>query len=209
MATTCDDILTSVCEYYAEKVRRHGAIAEGVDWNSRKAQYVRFDQLLRLCEPDKVFTLNDYGCGYGALASYMRDRGYSFHYRGFDISPEMIARAREVHENASNCIFFTEAHSLTPADYTVASGIFNVKLDTSENNWTAYVFDTLDRLAAVSRRGFGFNALTAYADRRYRRPDLYYADPTFLFDHCIRRYSRQTALLHDYGLYDFTILVKL
>ena len=40
------------------------------------------------------------------------------------------------------------------------------------------------------------------------RPDLYYADPCRLFDHCKRRYSRHVALLHDYGLYEFTILVR-
>ena len=37
---------------------------------------------------------------------------------------------------------------------------------------------------------------------------LYYADPGRLFDLCKRRYSRNIALLHDYGLYEFTILVR-
>ena len=40
------------------------------------------------------------------------------------------------------------------------------------------------------------------------RPDLYYADPCFLFDYCQRRYSRWVAVLHDYGLYEFTIVVR-
>jgi len=29
-----------------------------------------------------------------------------------------------------------------------------------------------------------------------------------LFDYCKRTYSRDVALLHDYGLYEFTILVR-
>jgi hypothetical protein len=37
---------------------------------------------------------------------------------------------------------------------------------------------------------------------------LYYADPCALFDLCKRRYSKHVALLHDYGLYEFTILVR-
>jgi hypothetical protein len=37
---------------------------------------------------------------------------------------------------------------------------------------------------------------------------LYYADPRVLFDHCKTRYSKNVALLHDYGLYEFTILVR-
>ena len=37
---------------------------------------------------------------------------------------------------------------------------------------------------------------------------LYYADPCALFDRCKRCYSRNVALLHDYDLYEFTILVR-
>ena len=40
------------------------------------------------------------------------------------------------------------------------------------------------------------------------RADLYYGDPCFFFDHCKTRYSKQVGLLHDYGLYEFTILVR-
>ena len=54
----------------------------------------------------------------------------------------------------------------------------------------------------VWSEGFG------YADAERKRPDLYYADPLALFDHCKRRYSREVALLHDYGLYEFTMIVR-
>jgi hypothetical protein len=57
-------------------------------------------------------------------------------------------------------------------------------------------------------RGFAFNCLTAYSDQDKMRPDLHYADPCELFDICKRKYSRNVALLHDYGLYEFTILVR-
>jgi hypothetical protein len=61
---------------------------------------------------------------------------------------------------------------------------------------------------SLSRAGFAFNALTKYSDAEFMRPDLYYADPLFLFDHCKCRYSKFVALLHDYPLYEFTILVR-
>jgi hypothetical protein len=50
--------------------------------------------------------------------------------------------------------------------------------------------------------------LTSYADREKQRSDLYYADPMFFFDYCKRRFSPRIALLHDYPLYEFTILVR-
>jgi hypothetical protein len=94
------------------------------------------------------------------------------------------------------------------ADYGVASGIFNVALDQERVAWEHYVIDTLDAMHAATKLGFAFNCLTSYSDAEYRRPHLYYGDPRFFFDHCKRRYSRQVALLHDYGLYEFTIIVR-
>jgi hypothetical protein len=66
----------------------------------------------------------------------------------------------------------------------------------------------LDNIDRLSRRGFSSNFLTKYSDEDKMRNDLYYADPLFLFDYCKRKFSRNVALLHDYGLYDFTILVR-
>ena len=53
-----------------------------------------------------------------------------------------------------------------------------------------------------------YNLLTKYSDKEFMQSYLYYADPCALFDLCKRRYSRHVALLHDYGLYEFTILVR-
>ena len=40
------------------------------------------------------------------------------------------------------------------------------------------------------------------------QPRLFYADPARLFTHCKTRYARNVALLHDYGLYEFTLLIR-
>lgn len=98
---------------------------------------------------------------------------------------------------------------LEPTDFTVASGIFNVRLDVPDDEWRAYVETTLEKLAGLSRAGFAFNMLTSYSDADKMRPDLYYGDPGWFFDLCKRRYSRNVALLHDYGLYEFTMIVRL
>ena len=37
---------------------------------------------------------------------------------------------------------------------------------------------------------------------------LYYGDPLFYFDYSKRHFSRNVALLHDYDLYEFTLLIK-
>ena len=41
-----------------------------------------------------------------------------------------------------------------------------------------------------------------------RRPNLYYADPAEMLSYCLTRFGRSVALLQDYGLWEFTVLVR-
>lgn len=202
------EILKEVGQYYSEKIKTYGATARGVDWNSRESQELRFDQLLKICDCKRPFSINDYGCGYGALVEYMTDRGYTFRYRGYDISSQMIAKAMELHEGLEYCQFFTDESELTVADYTVASGIFNVKLQASDEEWREYVLLILTKISELSKKCFVFNMLSSYSDRDLMRPDLYYADPLYFFDYCKKKFSEFVSLSHDYPLYEFTISVK-
>ncbi len=197
-----------VADYYSEKVRQHGETAQGVDWNSTESQKTRFDQLLAIVPPGATeYSVLDYGCGYGAIIDVLTERGQPFRYVGYDVSEEMIVRARRLHPG-DQCEFTTDEEELGPSDYVVASGVLNVRLEASKAKWKEYVLETLDDLHRLSLKGFAFNALTSYSDPDHMRDDLFYADPSWLFDHCKRRYSGQVALLHDYGLYEFTILVR-
>jgi SAM-dependent methyltransferase len=207
-------ILERVERYYTSALERHGPTARGADWNSPESQALRFQQLLRLLpEPSGASaglpSFNDYGCGYGALLDHLRAAGLGGVYRGFDVSASMVEQARALHAGVAGAEFTDDEAALSPADFTVASGIFNVKQDVDEATWRAYVLDTLARMRALSRRGFAFNCLTAHADPDRKRPDLFYADPLDLFEHCRRSFSRRVALLHDYPLYEFTVLVRL
>lgn len=204
-----EKILTQVKAYYGDKLHLHGATHLGVDWNSVQSQTLRFDQLLKVIGSERACSVIDYGCGYGAMAPYIRSLGYTGKYVGFDISEAMIEEARKQQSKISQCFFVTDRDSLHVADYTIASGIFNVKQQTQNSEWLKYVLDTIRSMAGISRKGFSFNMLTSYSDKDKIRPDLFYGDPCFFIDHCIRTYSRHVAMLHDYGLYEFTILVRM
>ena len=197
--------LGEIGRYYSEKLAAHGASPRGVDWNSSASQLLRFTQLVRLCEADARFSLNDIGCGYGALLDHLCGLGKECDYLGVDISEAMIAKAGALHPG---CRFAVGERAGRVADYSVASGIFSVRLSTGDDAWLAHILRTLDQLDAESRRGFAFNCLTRYSDPDLMREDLYYADPARLFDHCKTRFARNVTLLHDYGLYEFTMLVR-
>jgi hypothetical protein len=178
-----------------------------VDWNSAESQELRFRQLSSVCtEPEA--TVGDYGAGYGALLGYLREHQFTGNYRGYDISAAMVSAARARYLADRRACFSGDEAILRGSDYVMASGIFNVKLATPLADWERYVEQTLDQLADLGRLGFSFNALTSYSDEDRMRPDLYYADPCKLFDRCKRRYSRHVALMHDYGLWEFTLIVR-
>ena len=158
---------------------------------------------------DEPFSLNDYGCGYGALVDSLAESHAGFAYRGYDVSGEMIDEARKRYADEQRARFTNDRAQLERADFTVASGVFNVKQDAAEDVWSAYVLLTIGELARLSSRGFAFNALTAHADPERRRADLFYADPAAMVDHCLRTYARDVVLRHDYELYEFTLLVYL
>ncbi|PKH15763.1 SAM-dependent methyltransferase [Pseudomonas sp. 43NM1] len=202
------EILSEVAEYYSSKLAQHGETPQGVDWNGREGQYLRFKQLTRIIESAEQFSINDIGSGYGAFFDYLQERHSAFSYDGIDVSADMISAAKLRYQDQAHARFHVGSEPARSADYGVASGIFNVRLGRTDDQWSTYLESVLDTLDKTSRMGFAFNCLTSYSDPDKKRDYLYYADPGVLFDLCKRRYSRNVALLHDYDLYEFTILVR-
>jgi len=207
---TMDDIQKKLNKFFIEKLETHGATAKGVDCSGEHAQAVRFAELVRVINPSMSFTVTDYGCGYGAMFDFLNARGWQFEYYGVDLIEEMVLAGRKVHEDFPNAHFTTDEKELPVAEYLVAQGIFNIKMDSPYDEWQEMIVDTLPRMNALCSKGFSFNMLTKYSDpeRMAERPDLFFGDPLFFFDFCKRNFSRNVALLHDYGVYDFTIIVR-
>lgn len=205
-----DETQKKLNDYFSEKLEQFGPTSKGVDYNGPEAQERRFEQLVKVIDVSQPFSVIDYGCGYGALVDYMDKMGWQYDYYGIDVIEKMVATGRELHQNFPNVHFTTDEREIPVADYLVAGAIFNLKLEASYEDWQAFTVKTLRRMNGLCSRGFSFNMLTKYSDedRMAQRPDIFYGDPLFFFDYCKRNFSRHVALLHDYGLYDFTILVR-
>ena len=202
------DIIKEVEKYYTDKIVQFGATPKGVDWNSIESQELRYEVLTKIIPRNKdFFSILDYGCGFGGMYNYYLNLFENFNYTGFDISEKMIEAAKKNAPEKENLNWATSLEN-QKYDYVIASGIFNVKFDTTEEEWLKYILETLDKINEISTKGFSFNVLTKYSDKEFMKENLYYADPLFLFDYCKKNFSRNIALLHDYELYEFTLLIK-
>lgn len=204
-----NDNLGNIRAYFENTIKTYGATPMGVDWNSDQAREIRFDQLAKVIDLNTSFTLLDYGSGYGAFVDYLSVRGYKFsQYIGYDILESMVNEARKQHHKSKRISFTSDLSTVPVVDFAIACGVFNMKLQAKYEEWTNYVLKSLSEMNNYSKRGFAANFLTKYSDPDRMRPDLYYADPCFLFDHCKQHFSKNVAILHDYNLFDFTILVR-
>lgn len=206
---TNENPLHEVRNYFSNTLKQHGATPKGVDWNSDEAREPRFAQLVKVIDTSQPFSLLDYGSGYGALADYLLSKHYPLEkYIGFDIVEDMILAGQRRFVGMKNLTFTAHLAEVPPVDYAIACGVFNMKLSANFADWTQFVVRSLAEMNQASTKGFSANFLTKYSDADRMRPDLYYADPAYLFDYCKTHFSRNVALLHDYNLYDFTIIVR-
>ena len=203
-------IHSDVASYYESKLAEFGPTARGVDWKNEQSQWIRFVQLTRvISNPEEAFSIIDVGCGYGALLIFLREKFRRFDYIGFDISEKMVTSARALHaEDPAGARFTIDWTSIQKADYVVASGLFNVRLQYTSADWLAYMIETLRQIDSMAQRAWAVNFLTIYSDAERMRNDLYYADPAFVMDWCMKNASRWVAVQHDYELYEFTVVVR-
>ena len=205
------DPLTGVAHYYGERLRRFGATPLGVDWPSRPNQELRFVQLLKLCDFSAPRSLNDVGCGYGALRAFLsrRHRRAQVDYLGTDVSAAMVAAARRRWRHRADCAFEVADGALRLADYSLASGIFNVKLDCPLPDWEALVAHTLDELQRHSRLGYAVNFIAPPAPGQASPPELYRPPVERWLQYLARHQpGADVSLLRGYGLPEVTLLAR-
>lgn len=201
-----NSFLKDIDNYYTKKIKTHGATPLGVDWNSKESQLTRFFQLSKIIKSDNS-TVNDIGCGYGDYINFLDKYFKDIDYTGYDLSREMIMSANNLYPK-NKFIHISNLNQISNADFSIASGIFNVKLNNSNSTWLTYILNSLNKINRKSEKGFSFNLLTKYSEKKYMKKYLYYADPLILFDYCKKKFSKNVCLNHDYDLYEFTILVK-
>lgn len=203
------EVYESINSYYTQRVSRYGATPLGVDWSCVPTQELRFVQLLKLCDFSVFFSLNDLGCGYGALLAYLvkRHGEAKIDYLGIDVSPAMVRRGKRLWRNQKDKRFVVGHVSPRIANYSIASGIFNVKLEQPLVRWERFIAVTLADMAATSRQGFAVNFLAPLPGGT--RVSMLYRTPAERWiRYCEQELRCSAELLEKYGLQEYTLLVR-
>ncbi len=202
-------IIAGVDEYYSGIAQRYGQTPRGVDWTSAATQYLRFVQLLKLCDFSVPLSLNDFGCGYGALLEFLafRHPDAAVAYRGIDISKVMIDAACKRWSARPQTTFEYNSRCTAISDYSIASGVCNVRLGHPLAAWEAYVTSILANLHATSRCGFAVNFMLP-RDGQPMENELYRTDPDRWIAYCTEL-GCVVEIVGDYGMREFTLLMRI
>ena len=202
-------VRASVEAYYTRKVETFGATPEGVDWPSTPSLELRLVQLLKACEFTPGLALNDLGCGYAAALDLIERRypGNGIRYAGVDLSPAMIGHARRRWGHRPATHFLVGHQCAEPADYSIASGIFNVRLEHGLAVWTDHVRHSLLNLHASSRNAFAVNFMLP-TPAVSRTPQLYGTPPEPWVAFCESELGRKVQVLEGYGLPEFSLVAR-
>jgi SAM-dependent methyltransferase len=204
------EMLEPVLAGYERQLALYGADPRALFWKDGERQTRRFQILSRLfADEDRQggVVIADFGCGYGALFDFLRDRPVmkGSRYVGIDLSAKMIDEARRRIDDP-RASFQRHMILAEDVDYTFACGTYNMSMGADRGEWAEYVKASLKQLWSRTRKGLGFNMLSVDAAQQF--PGLYYASPEEFVNFCRGQLGPDVSLSDDRPLPDWTIFVR-
>jgi len=144
--------------FYKKSIRKYGATAEGVHWNSEYTQRVRFEVISSLLGDVSNLVIADAGCGFGHFYDYLEDnKKIPKRYIGLELHEKMVEYSKQKGLDVYKCDVLRDG--IPKADYYVASGSLNL----------LHQFETLlfiRRMRQHARVGVIFNMLKGNSSRK-------------------------------------------
>lgn len=204
-------LLAPIVRMYGRRLDQCGATAKGVFWRDEDWQIRRFEQLSRIFDPTDAAnggtSVNDFGCGYGAFFDYLAQQPVmnGSKYYGYDIVQEMVAACRD-RVTDPRAKFLRKMWATKTADYSFASGTYNLNGSADEDDWRGYVEASLKQLWDKSNKALAFNMLRRDSDDQY--PGLYYIDPEDMRCFLKKTLSESVEIFDERPLPDVTYFVR-
>ena len=185
-------------DFYSDLIEKHNLDVKSLNWGSRESQEMRFDLFAQLDNLNQKSIL-DVGCGLGDFYNWLEKKNIQTNYKGIDITPKMIEKAKERFPNVNFEVKnILEELENQRYDYVFASGIFYLV----EHQPFEFMKKMIQKMFEMAEKGIAFNSLSSWADQKHENE--FYANPWEVVDFC-HTLSRKVVLKHDYHPADFTI----
>ncbi len=198
-----EDRIRLIKNHYEPRLAKYGEGYEILDWESRDAQFKRFEVLTDNIDLTGKKLL-DVGCGIGDLYGFLKKRRIPVQYYGVDILKEMTTRAESLHpEGKFFCgnLFDRRMFGKKQFDVVFASGLFSLNLGNNES----FLTKALPVLFEYAKEYVVFNLLDESASIH---GNTYYFFNGKEVLHRVRRYARSARCLSRYLPGDFTVIAE-
>jgi SAM-dependent methyltransferase len=203
-------LLKPVARSYEWSIHKYGPIHRAAAWRDKKRQQRRFDIFTGLLAYDTNrdnVTINDLGCGYGAMFDTFRKlpQFNNGTYFGYDISKSMI-KAAEIKISDPRALFILNHKATENADYSFVSGTYNMKMAANEDEWLGYIEESIGQLWSKTKISMGFNMLNI--ESPLRENTLYYADPAHFMNFCQKNLKANVRMINLLHPNEFVIFIR-
>ena len=196
---------------YENQFLLHGAMPEGVHWVGSERQSLRFQLLLKTIldhSEIKEKSIVDVGCGYGALAEYIKHNVDTKHlqYFGYDISDRLISHCnKNIDYKWADFKVRNSPHK--KVDYCVMSGTYNLAMTSNVPQWEDYVLGCLSDCWKKTRKLMIFN-LQISKFSFISKGNIFYASKRKTLSKCISMFGPTEIVQHPLLSKDAMFIVK-
>ncbi len=197
------DEKAALLKRYSERLAQYGPTIEALGWTKPKHN-LRYRVLLEYwlsSPPPRPLRVLDFGCGFGDLFGFARQRQMPIEYTGLDINPDLIAVARQRYPAAQFVCTDPFEHALDAKfDVILSSGVHNYRL-ADNRGFAEQSFDLFDRHSIL---GFAADFLSNRVN--FQNEQNHYSAPEDMLALAMR-YSSRIVLRHDYMPFEFAVFV--
>lgn len=195
-------------EHYESTLAKHGPNHKGMDWPDEKDAEKRYEVMLDFAKINNPWYTLDLGCGSGLLINYLKKNyqySCSYGYRGIDISPLMIAKAKESWPDFQ----FEQRDILkTPLpdnsfDYVIMNGVLTAKASNTQEEMWGFAKKMIKAAFKTSKIGIAFNVMSKHVD--WERDDLFHVGFDEMATFLRKEVSKNFVFRQDYGLYEYCV----
>ncbi|MCI4626306.1 MAG: class I SAM-dependent methyltransferase [Candidatus Magnetoovum sp. WYHC-5] len=190
-----------VIKYFEDKLLFHGDRPEALRWTS-KGQAQHYEGML-----DGECNLNgadilDYGCGKGDFYVFLKERGFSVNYTGYDINDKLVNLAKKKYPDIDFRVFDIEVERRLKRDfdYIFLCGVFNLKVEGVTNT----AKEVIKALFPHCKHAIAFSCLSSYNPKHDFEVNYFKPEELLSFALTLSPY---VTLRHDRVEYGFTVFI--